>query len=73
MATRSSGKTTFWAVKPGDFASVREGALTGLHVHINAQPVMRAQAVLEQDLSTELLIRRRLQQFLIDDGDVPLG
>src|SRR5881628_3002775 len=44
-----------------------------LCAHVNSQSVVRAQSVLEQNFSGELAVRRRFQQLLVDNRDVPPG
>jgi len=72
MAARSSGKTMFSEVKPklrrcGKASGVRHRCAHPHRGHSGAE------TILQQDIRCKFTIGSGLQEFLVDDGDVPFG
>ena len=67
------GKNHVFSGKAGNFAAVGKRAVAGIVAHVDAEAVPRAGAVLQQDIRFHFPIGGGREQFLLHEGDVPLG
>ncbi len=67
------GKHQVFGGEARDLAAVLDHSVPALHPDEHAQPVVGADPAVEPDLGFHRLVRRRLQQALLDHCDIPLG